>query len=231
MVLDPTSPLARSIEKGTIPQQPDEETDMEMSRAALRFMRARGYTHYASCASCGHDFARAGKECRYEKLHWGAPQVEYLGIGPGAYGFVNGWIYCNHHTLRSYDQAVRAGMLPVVAGKQLTPADKMSRFMVLGIKCMRVSKAAFTARFGIDLHQVFGEQLAQLTSWWGLLEETDEDVAVTEQGRLFIDNVSKAFYNAANYRVPQPLEPDLQLLSARGVWRRSPLAAVEHDGV
>jgi oxygen-independent coproporphyrinogen-3 oxidase len=224
MILDPTSPLARSIEKGIISQQPDEVTDMEMSKAALRFMRMQGYTHYASCASCGHDFALPDQECRYEKLHWGAPQVNYIGIGPGAYGFIDNRIYCNHHTLRSYDKAIRDKSLPVVAGKKLTMEDQMSRFMVLGLKCMRINKGDFAALFGTNLQSVFGNQLAQLKAW-GLLEESDEAVYVSELGRLYVDNISKAFYNQANYRIPQPLEPELQLLSTRGVWKRQLLQA------
>ncbi len=56
-------------------------------------------------------------------------------------------------------------------------------------------------------------------------EESDEAIYVSELGRLYVDNISRAFYNQANYRIPQPLEPELQLLSTRGVWKRQLLQA------
>lgn len=210
MILDPASPLAREIEEGTKPQQPNENDDIDMSKFTLSFMRSNGYNHYASCASCGHDFAKPDGECRYEKMHWGAPQVDYLGIGPGAYGFVNGRIYCNHHNLENYNQTLSNGSIPVVAGKILTEADRMSRFMVLGIKCISVSKQDFSKTFGVDVHSIFGKKIEQLKEW-KLIIESDEDIHLTDLGRLYVDNVSKCFYSCENYLVQQPLESELRL--------------------
>jgi len=179
---------------------------------AFDLFEAHGYYNYASCASCGFDFAPIGKECRYEISHWGAPQTEYLALGPGAFAFIRGYIYCTIYDLQIHRAQVHTGHFPILAGKRLTLEDQMSRFMVLGIKCMAVKKQAFRDRFGVEIDAIFQEPLHRLTKQ-GLVEVDDTTIRVTRKGHFYIDNISKTFYNSANYRVPQPMETDLQRMS------------------
>lgn len=219
MILDEHSPLTKKIKRGEIPDQGDDQYSMEMSRFAMGYLSENNLNHYASCASSGHDFAVKGFESRYEVDHWGAPQIDYIGLGPGAYGFVNNHIYCNIHTTKEYYATVDNGTLPVVAGKKLNREDEMSRFMVLGMKCISVKKKDFIDEFGIKIEEVFGEQIEKLKSW-GLVEVTEHEIRCTDKGRLYVDNISKAFYNEENYKIPQPLEFELQVLSQSGKWKR-----------
>jgi oxygen-independent coproporphyrinogen-3 oxidase len=210
--LDSESRLTQLIHGGKVPPQPEEEVDIMMSQTALAYLGKAGYRHYASCASCGYDLAQPGKECVYEYRHWAAPQIEYLGLGAGAFSFIRGHIYCNLSTVEAYSALVRKGHFPVVAGKKLTLADKMSRYMVLGAKCLAVETSPFEERFGLPLRQVFQEPLQRLSAW-GLVEDDGSTIRVTERGKLYGDNISKAFYDKAYYLMPHPLEPDIQKLS------------------
>jgi len=212
MVVDPDGGLGHQLASGKLPQQPDEEADLAMSLEAFERFGAAGLYHYASCASCGHDFARPGRESKYEVLHWGAPQASYIGIGPGAYGFVNDHIYCTLHNQAQYQRYLANGSIPVVAAKRLSRLDAMARYFVLGVKCVNVDFGPFRTRFGEDPMDVFREPIAWLNRE-GLAELTPSGLKVTQRGVLYMDNVSKAFYSPETKYCPQPLEHDIQALS------------------
>lgn len=212
MMVDPAGSLGKRIRKGQADPQPRAEEDVKMAIESLLFLPKANYRHYRSQASLALDFALPGKESRYEIMHDGAPQSEYLPLGVGAFGYVNGYMYCNIHTITEYLEEVGAGHLPVLAGRRMSLTDEMSRFMVLGIKQLSVAKAAFQDRFSRKLEEVFPRALDQLSTW-GLIEVTDATISVTAKGILYMDNISKAFYGEADYRVPQPYKVQLQYWS------------------
>ena len=70
-------------------------------------------------------------------MNWAAPQAEYVGIGPGAFSFVrNGeeeFVYGNINPLERYFETLGGGKLPIDFGIQLSPVERMARYMVLGV--------------------------------------------------------------------------------------------------
>lgn len=216
LIVEPEGALGTAIATNRIPGQASDAEDMAMSREAFSTLRGGEYEHYASCASCGHDFAKPGRACSYETLHWQAPQAEYLGFGPAAYSFANGHIYANLFDYAKYRRSVMNGRLPVVAGKRLSHADHQSRFMVMGMKTLAVSDMAATHAFGNGISEIFPQQVERLLQA-GLVRWSGHLLQVSELGRVFVDNISKTFYNDANYRVMQPLEPMLEQWTAEAV--------------
>jgi oxygen-independent coproporphyrinogen-3 oxidase len=208
MVLDPSGGLGRDIASAVAPPQPSEELDLAMSNVAFQILRRAGFHHYASCASCGHDFARSDRESSYERLHWAAPQAEYLGIGPGAYGYIGKTIYCNEHSLSRYVSLVRRDTSPVVAYRELGLTEQMARYFVLGVKCIAVALRPFELSFGRSASDYFARQFAWLTVN-GLAEISDDSLILTDTGVLYMDNISKHFYTDEMRLVPQPLEEDM----------------------
>jgi len=216
MILDPSSPLAGSIESGKVPPQADEAVDLEMARTASERLGRAGYRHYVSCASCGFDFALPGHECVYEYRHWAAPQIEYVGLGPAAFSYAAGAIYCNDPRPEAYARKVEEGVLPVVSGRRLDRSDEMSRYMVLGVKCLSVGKGPFREIFGVEMEDVFGDQIDSL-SGMGLIEHDSTALRLTELGRYYVDNVSEAFYGDRTRGLPQPLEEDIEDIASMAI--------------
>jgi len=214
----PSGTLGQDVQAGRVPPMADAAEKERMTQAAFDVLRAAGFVHYKSQSSCGFDFAQPGKECRYEVLHVSAPQTEYIPMGAGAFGYFRGYMYCTIHTVDEYIREVEAGRLPVLAGVQMDETERMSRFMVLGMKRLRVSKLAFKNEFDRSLESVFGDALARLVGW-GLIEQDADEVRVTEKGKLYGDNISKEFYSQRNHLVRQPSSMDLCTMSRQRFGR------------
>lgn len=189
--------------------QPAPEVEAEMTVRAHEFLVDRGFHHYASCASGGFDFAKPGRHCVYEERHWGAPQAEFLGLGPGALGFVSGCTTVNGLGLDDYALNLESGRLAVVSATGTDREEAMRRFFVLGVKTLEVPLAPFRQEFGVDPRQQFADEFAQLAAL-GFAEVADDWLRLTALGRLFVDSVSSAFFSAREADVPHPEEPQIR---------------------
>ena len=212
MLLDPSGPLARKIRTRRVERQGSQQLELELAERGLDALAERGFEHYGSCSSSGYDLCLPGYRSRYEEHHRAAPQGELIPIGPGAAGFANGCVYWTIHTVPEYLAEVHAGRLPVLAGRRLTREDELSRYAVMGIKHLTLPKAPFAATYGVAFDDAFGATVARLERH-GLVVDSADAVRATRHGVLYLDNVCKAFYDADNYRVPQPYKIALQLMS------------------
>lgn len=199
--LAPGTALHRELRGEGADPLPSDGDALAMLREAEELLGSAGFEQYTA-----YDFARPGKSCLHHRINWRAPQGEYLGLGPGAFSYVQGHVFANTGDLAAYASAIRRGVLPVAIGCAVTPREEMARFLVLGLKCLAVSKAAFRERFGLTLSERFGAELRRLEAW-GLVTEDDAHVRVTDKGRGYLANVSKAFYTPEQRGVPQPRVP------------------------
>ena len=51
--------------------------------------------------------------------------------------------------------------------------------------------------FGVEVEYIYGDVLKKLQNW-GLITVTSSHVKVNEKGKIYIDNISKAFYTENN---------------------------------
>lgn len=205
-------------------KQPSPLVEAEMTVRAHEYLAARGFHHYASCASGGFDFAMPGRHCVYEERHWGAPQAEFLGMGPGALGFVSGCTTVNGLGLDNYVANLESGRLAVVSATGTDREEAMRRFFVLGVKTLDVPLEPFRQTFGIDPRQHFAPELAQLAKL-GFAEASDDWLRLTPLGRLFVDSVSAVFFSATEADVPHPEEPQIRRVEVSLSRARARLAA------
>jgi oxygen-independent coproporphyrinogen-3 oxidase len=212
LFLDPGTRLYNDTLAGNVSGYPDETAEIAMYQCTQETLAAAGFVHYTI-----NDFSYPGKQSQHHLINWQAPQRSYVGMGPGAFGYVeaagSGLIYCTIHSLREYLAALEEGDLPVRLGHEVGEAERQARYMVLGLRCLEVGKRPFRAAFGIEMRDVFGRALDQLTSR-GLLVENDERVRMTAKGTHFASNVLKAFYTPENRRMPQPI--GVELFAGRG---------------
>ena len=208
LFLDPGTKLLDEVASRNIPQQPSEETEVAMYQMAIDTLEDAGYHLYTL-----YDFARPGKECLHHVINWKAPQGEYPGLGPGAFSFIhngkNGYIYCNISSLEKYISMVDNDRLPVDFGKRLSREEEMSRYMVLGVNFLKVQKRPFQERFGVHLEEIYGDALRKLEKW-KLITVNDEEVILTEKGRIYLANVSKSFFTEENKGKPHIIGVELQ---------------------
>ncbi|MBP5225102.1 MAG: radical SAM family heme chaperone HemW [Lachnospiraceae bacterium] len=122
---------------------PDEDADREMTAAAVRILSGAGYVRYEIS-----NYARPGFESKHNTGYWTG--VPYLGFGPSAASYIGGKRFKNPLSLNWCG-------LPYVECETLSKEDRMSEFMILGLRMTRgVSEADFAERFGEPLDGRYG---------------------------------------------------------------------------
>jgi len=191
--------------------QPPHMEEAAMTVLAHKLLSNAGYEHYASCASGGFDFALPGFQCRYELMHWGAPQAQFLGLGPGAFGFVGNGTTVNGLDLGRYCDRLTSSSLPLVSITPLNEEERLRRYFVLGVKTHNVPLGPFRASFGRDPMDVFRQEFKQLDSWGFALVEADL-LSLSDLGRLFADSVSELFFSNKERDIRHPEEPEIRAI-------------------
>ncbi|MEY9706420.1 radical SAM family heme chaperone HemW [Bradyrhizobium diazoefficiens] len=212
LFLDPGTRMYSDTLAGHLLNYPDEDAERAMYQCTQDTLGAAAFVHYTI-----NDFSLAGKQSDHHLYNWQAPQRSYVGMGPGAFGYVEagrrGLVYCTIHSLKEYLAAIEKGELPVRLGHEVGDVERQARYMVLGLRCLEVRKAPFREMFGVRMEDVHGDALRRLVAT-DLLVEDDERVRMTEKGRHFASNVLKAFYTPENRRMPQPI--GVELSAGRG---------------
>lgn len=177
---------------------PNDKLDQEMFYYIHDRLTERGWIHGAQ-----PDYALPGHENQDNEITWKAPQGQSLAIGAGAWSVFNGTVYTNVHDMKEYVQVLHDDKLPIIAGQAFNLDDAMCRYLVLGARCMKIPYSPFQEHFGVDPREVFRDEICRLGEW-GLVTQTEEHLEITRKGKVYIDNISKAFYSPSNRCRSQP---------------------------
>jgi len=138
-----------------------------------------GFEHYEVS-----NYARPGHRSAHNQIYWRAE--EYVGLGPGACGFLGDVRYGNVKPVERYGAMVAAGEPPVDTHETLTPRQRMAERLILGLRLGDGVPAAW-----LDERAALGPTRLQaaLAAWRerGLLGERDGRVRLTEAGFLLSD--------------------------------------------
>jgi oxygen-independent coproporphyrinogen-3 oxidase len=160
LIVEPGTPLARAINAGEL-SAPDDETSLQMQRAAGRILSRRGYARYEIS-----NYALPGFECRHNLTYWN--RGDYLGLGCAAHSMMAGERFENTNDLEAYLMGVRE-----VARRAIGPGEAREEAILLGTR---------TAR-GIDLELV-AEKKAQVERMetGGFIRREKGRLILTERG-------------------------------------------------
>ncbi len=156
---------------------PDEDTDREMYHATAAILREYGYSRYEIS-----NYARKGCECRHNLGYWTGE--EYLGLGLGASSYTMNRRFHVEKDINNYLHIdMNRDITPLYEDVQeLTAEDRMSEFMILGLRLTRgVSSAEFAERFGINMIDRYFYDIDKHIRH-GLLESNPPYIRLTEKG-------------------------------------------------
>jgi len=187
------TPFGDMAEAGELTEVPDEE-DRETYHRICRRLEAAGYEHYEIS-----NFARKGDDpaapspfrSRHNSLYWNMD--EYIGLGLGASGYVNGVRYKNTSDLDEYLAALGEGRLPTAEEHKNTSFDNISEAVFTGLRRREgISyKDAVCAYMETDdaERRSFPAAANPADIFWDIFEEAEEEARrYAERGLLIIDN-------------------------------------------
>ncbi|MBC1725640.1 oxygen-independent coproporphyrinogen III oxidase [Listeria seeligeri] len=185
LIIEPKTIFYNLMQKGKL-FLPGQDAEANMYDLLLVEMDKYGRKQYEIS-----NFAKEGFESKHNITYWS--NEHYYGFGAGAHGYIGNTRYSNFGPIKKYMEPLQENKLPVFQQKELTLKEKMEEEMFLGLrKVSGVSKAGFQRKFGQDLDATF-QNAIQKTMAKGWLENNEENVALTRNGRFLGNNVFQEF--------------------------------------
>ena len=186
------TPFGEMAESGELTEVPDEE-DRKTYHRICRRLREAGYEHYeiSNFAKKGDDpDAPSPYRSGHNSLYWNMD--EYIGLGLGASGFINGVRYKNTADLGEYFRALDEGRLPVAEEHVNTAFDNISEAVFTGLRRsegIRYEEAvrAYMEAADAEKKDVSAADCRDLF-WDVFAEARDEALEYAERGLLIIDD-------------------------------------------
>ena len=125
--VEPGSALASLVDLGVWEEASDELCARQYEMLCSE-LRSAGYEHYEIS-----NFALPGYRARHNSAYWN--HSEYLGLGPGAHGFLDGVRFWNNPSLEGYIQAGQVGDFAPVRGSEVLTEDQIVlEHVMLGLR-------------------------------------------------------------------------------------------------
>lgn len=177
--LDEGSTFQRMAAEGSL-RMPDEDEVAGMYEFAVKRLGGAGYLQYELS-----NFALPGFECRHNSNYW--DRGEYLGLGPGAWSFLDGRRRCTIADLPEYVRRLSAG-LPIFDQEDLPGAEGAAQErLFLGLRTMRgVDLRRFRQDFGSTAYERLVRNLA-VPRTAGLVRISNGRLRLTGPGRVLAD--------------------------------------------
>ena len=186
------TPFGEMAESGELTEVPDEE-DRDTYHRICRRLREAGYEHYeiSNFAKKGDDPDSPGPyRSRHNSLYWNMD--EYIGLGLGASGFINGVRYKNTSDLEEYLSALNEGRLPVAEEYINTAFDNISEAVFTGLRRregIRYEDAVRAYMEADDAEKSDISTCACKDFFWNVFAEAEDEAReYAERGLLIIDN-------------------------------------------
>jgi len=156
---------------------PDEEAQFETLSKAREFLKSEGYAHYELL-----NYARPGFESKHNRLYWA--NGDYLGLGPGAYSYVDGKRSRFAESHDSYLSKVAALDWAPTEEETLDERKKEAESFLLAL---RLTEGASTEKF----RSVLEERAAEIKglSEKGLLVRDAGRVRLSARGQFLAETV------------------------------------------
>ena len=178
------TPLHRRVESGEV-EVPGPDLVADMYDLARDLLAAAGFEHYEIS-----NWACPGKRSHHNQAYW--TDRDYLGIGAGAHGYVDGSRYENIAHPRAYIEAALSGVpgATVVERYELDESTRMSDWVSLRLRLLEgFPLQEFDAKFGQPLESAAPGWVADCESA-GVLELVGGRLRLTTRGLLLHGELS-----------------------------------------
>ena len=181
LTIEPGTRFHQWHEQGRLPV-PGEELQATMYETGIAAMQAAGLQQYEIS-----NFARSGRASVHNQFYW--DNRDTLGLGAGAWTYVDGLRYSRSKMPSAYIAEARAGAVGRSKAEALQGRDARAEAAFLQLRLNRgVDLGQWRQRYGVDLVEEFGPSLKK-SLMAGCLEQADGHLRLTASGRLLANEV------------------------------------------
>jgi oxygen-independent coproporphyrinogen III oxidase len=153
----------------------DEELDIKMYRYTIKYLKEYGYNQYEIS-----NYSKKGYECNHNIIYWKCE--EYLGLGPGASGYIDGVRYSNIEDLDDYFKTIDNENKPVRDKNILEVKDKIEEKIFMGLRMNEgIYFNDFAKEFNINFKEKYKDIMEKLRNN-NLIDYDDKIMYLTQKG-------------------------------------------------
>ncbi len=135
---------------------PDEDTEYEMYKYAVDYLRFRGYWQYEIS-----NFSKDGFKCKHNLKYWNCQ--EYLGLGPAAHSYFANRRFSHKRSVSMFMDALEyidAGINIIEEDYTVTPEERIDEYIMLKLRLAEgLNVNEFKYNFNKDFSQMFEKEL------------------------------------------------------------------------
>ena len=166
----------------------DEDTDINMYNYTIDTLKRHGYNQYEIS-----NYSKEDLECKHNIIYWKCDK--YLGLGPGASGFIGDTRYSNIEDICEYNKCIMQNIRPVSEEIELTKKDKIEEFIFMGLRMNEgINVDIFKERFDTDFYDIYQEVMDKLIKR-ELVRFDGKNISLTQKGREISNSVFIEFLN------------------------------------
>lgn len=156
---------------------PDEQTQLEIINTVKQRLKNAGYENYELLS-----WAKPGFESAHNTNYW--QNGQYLGLGPGAYSYLNFQRYTKAADFKTYMQKCKAGDFSAQHTETLSPAQRQHETLQLAL---RLDEGILIKDFPI-VDGCLKPQIEQLEKL-SLVARSKNHLKLTDRGKLLAESV------------------------------------------
>jgi len=187
----PGTQQEKLISAGRVPPVADAESETvkSMQFMIMQFAAEAGMINYMH-----EHYALPGYESGYNQ--WTMTEcVDALGIGAGAYSFINQRRTGTSKDIERYIDAVNNDNCTfTTAGISLTPLLSRQRYIIFNLLYYRINKAHYSALWGTDVRDDFGTIIDGLINDQ-FMKDIGSQIILTEFGKSWLQNIMLEFFD------------------------------------
>jgi len=123
---------------------------------------------------------------------------DYVGLGSGAFSFLNRQLYVNTFSLAEYSARVDAGLTPAIQYRTFSRGDQMRYRFLMSLFGLSLSKRDFERDFGVTIERGLPLEMAFMRINRAFAVDDAERLELTQKGRYLLVAMMRQFFVSVN---------------------------------
>jgi len=123
---------------------------------------------------------------------------DYVGLGSGAFSFLDGSLYVNTFSLQLHAERVEAGKTPAVQSRAFSRHDRMRYRFLMSLFGMSLDKRKFVKDFGVTIEMGLAVEMAYMRAVGAFDVDNSEVLIPSAKGRYLLVSMMREFFVGVN---------------------------------
>ncbi len=172
-------------------QMPSDEESFEIYEKTTNFLKNHNFHPYEIS-----NYAKPGAECKHNLQYW--QYGNYLGIGPGAHGRIDGRATMTIHSPAKWLEAALTNSNGMQSDEILTKEQILQEILIMNLRIESgISNEICQKFFNKNFSEIWPDEKLKFLITENLLTTTKSQISATPKGRLLLGQLTQTLANIA----------------------------------